>query len=322
MSELSSHDTGVDLQKLKGQDNYVRWSRDFKVMAEVKGVWKVITGDEPILSKPLREDYFPSFKDEGADRVADTAKIEDLTPAKKPSTRASMKKAQLEAADDDSDEATTPTLSSAQLSARISEYKLDLEEYEKNNKMVRTANALMAYWIDPAIRGKVQSFNSPYLAWEWIRSQYKMQDARSLDIALARMEKLKMAICSSAQDYLNQHEMCRMDIEDVGGVYTDAQMVSKIMRGLSPQWNFFTDQYHFLQDTNGLENPDLKALTSRLLTFESKLNERNSNKTANNLNKKGDDSKKGNGSKERKKREKCPVEGCGKWGHTADTCWV
>ena len=311
MSELSLQDTGVDLQRLKGQDNYVRWSRDFKVIAEVKGVWKVVTEEEPILTKPLREDYFQSFK-------AEKKTVTEKTASRK-STRL-MDKTE----DGNTTEAEeTKNFTSADFSARISEYKLDLEEYEKNNKRVRIANALIAYWIDPAIRGKVQSLEDPKQAWDWIVSQYKMQDAWALDIALAWMEKLKLTACSSVQDFLNQHEMCKLNIEDVKGEYSNAQMVSKIIWGLSPQYNPFMDQYHFLQDTAGLTNPDLKALTSQLLTFESKLHERLSNKTVNALSKKDDSFiKKDDDHSERKKWDKCMTPGCGKWGHSSENCWI
>jgi len=59
MSDFSAQDTGIDLEKLKGQDNYIRWSRDFRLIADVKGVWKIITGEEEILTKPELEEYLP-----------------------------------------------------------------------------------------------------------------------------------------------------------------------------------------------------------------------------------------------------------------------
>jgi hypothetical protein len=35
------------------------------------------------------------------------------------------------------------------------------------------------------------------------------------------------------QDYLNQHEMWKLDIEEVNGMYSDNQMILKIIRGLT-----------------------------------------------------------------------------------------
>lgn len=91
------------------------------------------------------------------------------------------------------------------------------------------------------------------------------------------------------QEYLNQHELLKLDILDAKGTYDDAQLVSKILRGLSPRYNNFVDQYHLLND-------DVKEMTTKLLTYESKFIERDAEKKAINServsdkgNSKGDD---------------------------------
>jgi hypothetical protein len=43
MSELSTAGVGVDLQRLTGQANYTQWTRDFKVVADLKGEENVLT---------------------------------------------------------------------------------------------------------------------------------------------------------------------------------------------------------------------------------------------------------------------------------------
>lgn len=55
---FSSKGTGVDLEVLQGQHNYRRWSRDFKLLAIAKGVWKIINVEGSILTKPIRNEYF------------------------------------------------------------------------------------------------------------------------------------------------------------------------------------------------------------------------------------------------------------------------
>ena len=54
------------------------------------------------------------------------------------------------------------------------------------------------------------------------------------------------------QDYLNQHEMWKLDIEEVNGMYSDNQMILKIIRGLTTQYDPFVIQYYFLQDFPGI----------------------------------------------------------------------
>jgi hypothetical protein len=46
MSDLLALDTGLDLDWLKGQDNYSSWARDIKLLTELKGVWDFCTGEE------------------------------------------------------------------------------------------------------------------------------------------------------------------------------------------------------------------------------------------------------------------------------------
>ena len=38
MADLLINDSGIKLQILKGQENFVRWSRDFRLIAQLKGV--------------------------------------------------------------------------------------------------------------------------------------------------------------------------------------------------------------------------------------------------------------------------------------------
>jgi hypothetical protein len=48
MSDLSASDTGLDLERLRGQDNYSSWARDIKLLTELKGVWDFCTGEESV----------------------------------------------------------------------------------------------------------------------------------------------------------------------------------------------------------------------------------------------------------------------------------
>ena len=53
---------------------------------------------------------------------------------------------------------------------RLAEYKLDLEAYQRNEEKVRKAIALLAYWVDPSIRGKVLNYKNPKEAADYITS--------------------------------------------------------------------------------------------------------------------------------------------------------
>ena len=310
-SDLSAGEFGVSLQRLTGQENYNQWLRDFKVIAQLKGVWKFYTGEESILTKPNRDTYLKSkTKRTGADAALVAA-----------------------ASDSPSQEKST----SEDYTLKVAEYKLDLDEYRDNDQKARLAHSLLTFWVDPAIRGNLQTHETPKKAWDWLEGQYKMNNTRALDIALSKMERLKLDDCKSMQEYLNQHEMLRLDITQCKGTYDDTQMVSKILRGLTFRYNTFVDQYYYLQDANDKGDISVRDITSRLLTFESKLQERAEQKAAANKDKdkdnkgkskgKGDKGEKGDkGDKDqspkdgKKSRPKCTYEPCGKWGHEENEC--
>ncbi|OIW22248.1 hypothetical protein CONLIGDRAFT_650698 [Coniochaeta ligniaria NRRL 30616] len=90
------------------------------------------------MSKPVRTDYY------------------DAPPRRSPSRSAKGKDTEEEEEDD------SPVRPQADLTARISEYKLDLDGYQKNGKLTRLAPSLVAYWSDPAIRGRIQAIDKPH----------------------------------------------------------------------------------------------------------------------------------------------------------------
>lgn len=79
------------------------------------------------------------------------------------------------------------------------------------------ARSLLPKWVDPAIRGKVQECDDPKDAWEYLKGQYKITNARALDIALSKMGHMKLHDCKTMQEYLNQHERLKLDIVDAKG---------------------------------------------------------------------------------------------------------
>ncbi|KAI9848264.1 MAG: hypothetical protein M1837_000528 [Sclerophora amabilis] len=237
----------VDHQKLKGQDNYTRWKRDFKCLAQVNGVWRLITGERPILPKPNRGEY---------------QYLGSFQPGQKTTTTTTK-----EAAEEGEEEAEVGTSEVSDLHRRIAEceYTLDLEQYEKNKRLVRLASALIVYGLDPAIRDDVPRFDAPPDAWKWIESRYKMPDARARHIAYARLNELKLVSCVSLSDYLNQLEMCRQDIQDAGGQYPDERLISRIISGLPPSYRPFIMMYRLDQHRR---IDGFTKFTNCLLTFE------------------------------------------------------
>ena len=239
MSDLTADGSGVDLERLRGQDNYHSWSQDFQLLAELKGVWELYTGDEVALNKPNREQYG----------------IKKLNPV----------------TNNDTGEVEMIDKPNADTSAYIAQYKLELEEYDRNHKKVRLARALLGYWVDKAIRGQIIRIDSPKEQSEWLKRQYKMHGTRALDLALARYENCTIDQFKDAQSYINALTAIRNEIKEHGENIKDAQLISKLIRGLEPSPHFaaFLDQYYYMQGIPGVDNT-LDSVTGRILTYESK----------------------------------------------------
>ncbi|EPE29662.1 hypothetical protein GLAREA_00822 [Glarea lozoyensis ATCC 20868] len=146
MNDHGTPDEFMDLERLAGQSNYLRWSSDFKLIAQCKGVWSIIAGEEEILAKPNRSDYFES-----------TVRTSDRLKSKEP------------AVEKPSDQQTP-----SDQSARIAEYRLDLDEYEDNERRARLAMMLIIYWTDPSIRGTLLQYDTPAAIWKVVKDQYQM----------------------------------------------------------------------------------------------------------------------------------------------------
>ena len=286
MSELSIHNTDTSLLHLKGQNNFLQWSQDFKVITQLKDVWEIIIGTEAILTKPAHEQYISSMGKYGVQIRSKTTMT-----VKKQETLCNK------------------------ITGQVQLWKLNMEEYEQNHKQVHLASALILYYVDLAICEKLQSYITSAEQWTFIKDQYKMQDTHALEIVLNHIKKLWLSTCTSVQDYINKLEMHKQNIINSKGEYSDNQLMTKIVHELTSQYNLFIDQYHFLQDTEGLTALNFKGLTSKLLSFKSKIHKHTTkDKTVNTVN------------QDRKHKEqskdKCIKPKCGKWGHKEENCFI
>jgi hypothetical protein len=152
-----------------------------------------------------------------------------------------------------------------------------------------------------------------------------MTDGRVEQMAQARIDKLRLKDCSGMQDFLNQLEMHRQDIRDAGGeAYSDRQMIPKILSALPDTYRPFIDQHDYLADLPGTPTLTLDGVTTRLLTFESKLAERGTtlhNTTISGKTRKAANTTATPGSKQPKEKT-CFTKGCRTWwSHITEDCW-
>lgn len=125
MLDLLSLDTSLNLERLRGQNNYLSQVCNFKFLIELKGVQDFYTREELILQKLLRETY-------------------NIKPYK-------IIELDIKTREEIIDTPNTNT------TLYITQYKLELEEYKYNQKKLYIVKALLSYQVDLSIRGYVQS---------------------------------------------------------------------------------------------------------------------------------------------------------------------
>jgi hypothetical protein len=281
--KLTNESVEARVEVLQGQENYLAWKRDLKFIAEANNVWNILTGEEIIQDKPTR----PTLSG-----VSTQAK-----PAKKSNGK-----------DADPIGSSVEAQTSDQLSLIIQFYKLDLDEYEKQQKRLRYARGLLSTTINTALRGCIKDEENPQLAMEKLKGLCKMNDARALDMTLGKIEQLKFK--GSVSDLINTLKTLQQDIIDLDGTFSDEQLMSKVVRSLPNRFNRFLDTWNLLAGTAALPR-DLVTLHGHLLGVEAQLASEKDNKESDAKNK----------GRERKDRQLC--EGCNKWGtHNESECWI
>ena len=311
---LSTEGTGLNLQVLKGPSNYLRWSRDFQVVAQAKALWEYFSGRAEVIEKPKPSDYGfggGSVDISDATPVDEDESIKRIKRERKGKARQSLLPSEIQAIKDSGDAKegssgqaqAKPTQTTSDASYRLAVFKFELDMYEKFQKQMSMAMALLVAWVDPSIRGRLQSFEDPYVAYSWLKIQYSLTPVRALELAQNNFERLRLSSCNGMQSYINEVEIARLDIEQAGGTCTDDTVVSKLIRGLNGDYDAFVDQYHFFRDTSDAKY-DLPTMTHRLLTFESDLIQRKQNRRT-----------------IRQVAIPRSCDTCGKMGHTSDRCW-
>ncbi|CAK1358438.1 unnamed protein product [Cercospora beticola] len=154
-------------------------------------------------------------------------------------------------------------------SDRLSVFRFEWDQASKSADREQTAMAGLVARVNNTLIRRIQAFDDPYSAMKWLESQYSQTQVRETEKAFDHFEKIHYRKFNSIQEYLNELESARQDIDDVGGKMTDGIMLSKVIRGLLgvPAFKGFIEHYHSFRDLDpSLDNYD--TLTARLLTWE------------------------------------------------------
>ncbi|KAK5124189.1 hypothetical protein LTR85_001892 [Meristemomyces frigidus] len=199
--------------------------------------------------------------------------------------------------------------------SRLNLYKFNLDQYEKFRTREKLARALLMYWVQPTIRASIRCFTSPSDIWTYLHQQYRLSPARAFEIANAHFEQLHLTNFSNVQDFINELFSAQQDILDADGSCSDALLVSKMMRSLTPPFKQFVAQYHYTLDMFD-DSPSLAQMTARLLTYESDCVTYRSPRPI--LQTRQPFRANQYPREQRGPRDQCT--GCGKWGHKEPDC--
>lgn len=319
-AEYAVDDAGVSFKVLHGTNDYARWVRNFSVAAELKGIWELYNGNEPVLIKPKYRDY--GLKDpitvklEGLERCSGSSTFpESDEPAFVPKFAKKPADPQRRASDG---QLKDVEMVDADTAAKTTEYSIALKEFQHNEKRVRLAKAFLIYAVHDDIRSCIIG-KKPNEAFKHLEAQYKMAPARARNMAWNGWDLTTLNNCNSVQEYFNKIQTSRVDYQDNGGTMIDDSMViSKIVRDASARFKAFGDQYRFQQANFKVlgegtdESASLFNLQAILLDFESYKNTTRKPQV-NFVAGTPDDST------QKKRRAKC--DHCNKWGHKANKCW-
>lgn len=106
---------GKNFNKLSGPKNFTTWTKDFKPIAILNGVWKLYEGTDPVLAKPDLRDTVPAAAGRPKRQTADAAIAAQAVVAEPPKD----------------------------YSYAIAIYNVQLAEWKENEKAVRFALALL-----------------------------------------------------------------------------------------------------------------------------------------------------------------------------------
>lgn len=157
---------------------------------------------------------------------------------------------------------------SLDFSARLQFYKFEVDEYDKSQRLVNGALALLYAWVHISLRPQLQNFVDPKQAYDWVVQRYSVSNTRALEIASNVFEGARITEFRTAQDYVNALETARADMLEAGGYCDEKMVLNKLIRGLSGAYAPFITQYHMLRDIDE-RIEELDHVITTLLTYES-----------------------------------------------------
>jgi len=303
-----------DDRKLKGKSNFVSWKREFERASKANDFFEYLTGEEVVPPKPKKQDYFGKTIEVETRRLtrAMSAQAQFATPSTK--------------GDDEIYDVQTVA------STNDGQWQFEYMEHEKAKKKMKLAGKLLNAWVCEGIKIEIEDCTDAKKAYDFIKKRYAVTNERARDDLLNQLNELKLDNCSSMTEYTNKVRQLKADLKTVKYCMTDDMLATALLYGLPPNFRDFKEKYDWIRSTNPDDPPDLDYLYERLHVEEAKqIRLKEERKAKDRARKEASNNNPNNGTgytgSRRPKREdrshlKCIYPGCGKTGHTEETCWT
>ncbi|KFY25558.1 hypothetical protein V493_04586 [Pseudogymnoascus sp. VKM F-4281 (FW-2241)] len=303
-----------DGRKLKGKTNFVGWKREFERAAKANDILEYLTGEEVVPPKPQKEDYFVKSIEAETRRPFRAKKTaQNFTPS----------------TDDDDETADVQAMMSTNNSLR---WHIDSDEHKTAKAKMKLAGKLLDSWVSDGIKIEVEDCADAKDAYDFIKKRYAVTMERARDGLLNQLNALKLDDCLTMTEYTNGVRQIKADLKTVKYDMTDDMLATALLHGLPPNFRDFKEKYDWIRSTKPDDPPDLDYLYERLHVEEAKQTRmKEERRVKEKVRKETGGNNSGGGSayngrlktnREDRSHLKCTYPGCGKTGHTEESCWA
>ena len=205
-------------------------------------------------------------------------------------------------------------------------WQIESNEHKKAKEDMKLAGKLLFAWVTDGIKIEIEDCRDAKEAYDLIKTRYAVSDERARDSLLNQLNSVKLDDYPSMTEYTNKVRQIKADLKTVKYDMTNDMFATALLYGLTPNFRDFKEKYDWIRSTTPDDPPDLDYLYDRLLVEELRQTQLKEERKARDRARKEPSNTGYNNSRKSKREDrghlKCTYSGCGKTGHTEDTCWA